>query len=77
MKSSDANSQDVVKLSFNLPRAEAEELRRLAEERQTTITQTLRSAIADEKLLRKQIEDDGKILFESKNGRLRELILPS
>jgi hypothetical protein len=78
--SSDAantSSQEVVKLSFNLPKSEAEALRQLANERQTTLTQTLRSAIADEKLLRDQLADEGKILLESKHGRLRELILPN
>jgi len=70
-------TQEIVKLSFNLPKAEAEELKRLAAERQTTVTQTLRSAIADEKLLREQIADKGKILLENKHGGLRELILPS
>lgn len=68
--------REIVKLSFNLPKDEADELRRLAAERRTTITQALRSAIADETLLRGQIAEDGKILLENKHGRLRELILP-
>jgi hypothetical protein len=76
MEGSNGASNEIVKLSFNIPKDEAEELRRLADERRTTITQTLRSAIADEKFLRDQIAEDGKILLESKHGKLRELILP-
>src|SRR4029077_19869572 len=67
---------EVVKLSFNLPKEEAEELKQLAANRNTTLTQTLRSAIANEKLLRDAVDNDGKVLIESKRGNLKELILP-
>ncbi len=74
--SADGDEANVVKVSFNLPKDEADELRQLAAKRNTTLTHTLRSALANEKLLRDEVEDDSKVLIENKRGRLRELILP-
>jgi hypothetical protein len=71
-----SNEPGIVKVSFNLPKDEADELRQLAARRNTTLTQTLRSALANEKLLRDEVDDDGKVLIETKRGRLKELILP-
>ncbi len=65
---------DTVKVSFNLPREEAETLSALAAKRGVTITQVLREAIADEALLRREIDAGNKIVVIQSDGTRRELL---
>jgi hypothetical protein len=65
----------VVKASFNLPKDELEQLRQIAEERNITVTQALREALADQRFLLRQAEQNNKVLIEQPDGRLREVVL--
>lgn len=61
------------KASFNLPDEELETLRQLASERQVTVTQALRQAIADSNFIQDQVREKNKLLVEKKDGSLREV----
>jgi len=63
----------VVKVSFNLPEDELEQLRELADARRVSVTQALRQAIATEWFLADQ-PDGSKVLIESPDGRVREVV---
>ena len=63
------------KASFNLPDEDLEQLRRLAAERNVTMTQALRQAIADSSFLSQQAETHNKLLVETPDGRVREIVI--
>jgi len=63
----------VVKVSFNLPADELQQLRDLGDSRRVTTTQALRQAIATEWFLANQPEGS-KVLIETPDGRLREVV---
>jgi predicted transcriptional regulator len=63
----------VKKASFNLPDEELEQLRQLAAERNVTVTQALRQAIADSSFIQEQVREKNKLLVEKKDGSIREI----
>jgi hypothetical protein len=65
---------DLIKVSFNLPRDEFSALRELAARRNTTMTQTVRAALATEMFLQKQV-DDGAIILTSKGRQAQEIVM--
>lgn len=60
----------VKKASFNLPEEELDDLRRLAAERNVSVTQALRQAIADSSFIQDQVREKNKLLVERKNGSI-------
>ncbi len=56
---------DVVRLSVNLPRREAEALKALAESRHTTVTEVVRDAIATERYLEEKRLNNAEILVKT------------
>lgn len=64
-----------IRVTADLPVGTIEILRQLAESQQITLTEALRRAIANEGVLRKRVrEDQGRLLLESKDGKLTELL---
>jgi Ribbon-helix-helix protein, copG family len=63
----------VKKASFNLPEEELRELRRLAAERNVSVTQALRQAIADSSFIERQIRDKNRLLIERQDGTRTEI----
>jgi cobalamin biosynthesis protein CobT len=65
----------VKKASFNLPEEDLDELRRLAAERNVSVTYALRQAISDSAFLQDEIiNDKNKLLVQqSKDGTTREV----
>lgn len=68
-----AGTPDTSKVTVNLPTALVEELRASADD-STTLTNLIREAIALKLFLRKRLEDDGKLLIEDPDGRVREIV---
>lgn len=64
---------DKVRLTADLPFAEASILKDLAAQQGVTMTEALRRAIATEGLLQERRKNGSKVLLE-KNGQLSELI---
>lgn len=64
-----------VKVSFNLPPDELEQLRSLAERRSDTVTDTLRRAIALELLADQVARRGSKLLIADPDGNMREIVL--
>jgi Ribbon-helix-helix protein, copG family len=64
----------LVKASFNLTRDELEELREEAASRGVTVTQVLREALADRRFLAAQRAEKNKILVESPEGEVTQVI---
>jgi hypothetical protein len=65
---------ELVKVSFNLPREELDALRELAESRNVPVSQALRQAIATERFIDDQIANGDRILVETSKGRIREVV---
>lgn len=66
---------EVVKASFNLPKAELEHLRTLANRRGINVTQALRQAIATEFWLDQQLQDGRhRLMLQGPNGSEREIV---
>lgn len=61
------------KASFNLPEADLDKLRALAERRSVTITQALREAIADSDFLAPHLEANDGILIKTQGGAVRRV----
>ncbi len=68
-------SQKTVKISANLPEEAFELLKTLAYNRQTTMTEVLRSAINHESFFSEVVQKEGKVLTEDKNGQMRQILL--
>lgn len=64
-----------VKVSFNLPVDELEDLRALANRRKDTVTDTLRRAIALEMLADEADQSGSKLLIRDPDGTMREIVL--
>jgi hypothetical protein len=58
----------VKKASFNLPEEDLDELRRLAAERNVTVTQALRQAISDSSFIERQIREKNKLVIKRPDG---------
>lgn len=67
-------SNKVIKMSVNLSADVVEALKKLAEKRNTTMTEVLRQAIGTEKFIDEVNQDEGKILVEDNKGRVRQLV---
>lgn len=65
----------MIKLSVNLSSEVVKALRTLAKKRGVTMTEVIRQAIGTEKFLDEVTENGGKILIESKNGSLRQIVM--
>jgi len=63
----------ITKISVNLPSSDVETLKKLAEERRTTMTEVLKSAIRSERYLWDRFREGAKFLIEVK-GVLREVL---
>jgi predicted transcriptional regulator len=64
----------VKKASFNLPEEDLAELRRLAKERNVSVTYALRQAIADSAFLQDEVvNQQNKLVVRSKDGSSREV----
>lgn len=70
------DTSDKVRLTADLPFAEATILKELAARQGVTMTEALRRAIATEGLLRDRRDDGSKVLLE-KDGQYRELVFAS
>jgi hypothetical protein len=65
---------DTVKASFNLPRAELDLLRELAERRSVSVTQALRQALVSEIFLQEMADEGKSLLVEDPNGPTKEVV---
>jgi hypothetical protein len=65
-----------IKVSFNLPADELDEVRREADRRGVTVTQVLREALADHRWLNEQLSAESKILVKSSDGEVAQMFLP-
>ena len=63
----------LVKMSVNLPEEVMEDLRKIAEERQVTLTQAIRDGIAMEKYLTQEQLHGGRVLIQKPDQTLREV----
>ena len=54
--------------------ATVDALRKLAYERQTTLTEVIRDAIATEEYLDEQVANGGKVLIESRPKQIKEVV---
>ena len=57
------------KVTVNLPDELVDELRRMAEERDLTMTQVLRQAIESERFLQDELSKGNKVLIENKKDK--------
>ncbi len=62
------------KLTVNLSAEIADSLRKLAEDRNTTLTEILRQAISTEKFLVSEVNKGGTVLIKEKNGNYKQLV---
>lgn len=70
---SPASASRIIKVSFNLPAAEVEELRRLAARRGTTVTQALRLALALAVFTDEQLARGSELLVRDADGSSRAI----
>jgi hypothetical protein len=66
-----------VRLSVNLGAAVASALRELVDRHQRGITEEVRRAISVWKYIDDRIAQGDRVLIETKDGRIRELVIPS
>jgi len=69
-------SSDLVKISFNLTPSELQNLRDFARRRGLSQTDTIRRALVNDMYLYDAKQEGNKLLLRSKNGELREIVLP-
>jgi hypothetical protein len=72
---SSQESPERVKVSFNLPVGELEAVRALANRRGSSVTDTLRRAIALELLADEVASGGSKLLIEEPDGKMKEILL--
>ena len=79
IKSTDTvkTKRQVVKVSFNIPVQQFEDLDNLAAARGVTMTEVLRKAIASEMFLQNEVEKGRNIIIEDDNGRNRKQLIMS
>ncbi len=63
-----------VKVTFNMSSEVLNKLRRLAEDRGTTVTAVVQDAINTELFLHKELDLNRKILIEDESGKTREVV---
>jgi hypothetical protein len=66
-----------VKLNVNLGQPVAQALKTLADRHGVTVTEEVRRTISVAKYLDDRLSEGGRVLVESKDGQVRELVLPS
>lgn len=69
------SSAGTVKISANLPASTFEQLRWLASQSGTTMTEVLRRAVNNEAYFRGVSEQGGKVLTEDSKGVVRQIIV--
>lgn len=65
----------IVKTSVNLPQEDLDALREMAQRRGSTMADVLRRAISIERFLEETRAEGGKVLIETKDKQLRELLI--
>ena len=68
-------ADDTVKISANLPQATIDQLRWIAGQRGTTMTEVLRRAIDHEAFLQASANNSVKVLTEGPDGAMQQLII--
>lgn len=68
-------SDDIVKISANLPKDTIDQLKWLAQERGTTMTEVIRRAVSHEAFFHDFTAKDGKILTEDRTGAMKQIII--
>jgi hypothetical protein len=63
-----------VTVTFNLPAEEYQALEALAAQRSVPVTQVIRQAIATERFLADQLDQGARILVETSDGKVREVV---
>jgi len=66
---------DLVKMSVNLPQSVVDDLRAIAAERQITLTQAIKDAIAMEKYVTDERRDGSHLLVQKPDKTVREVVL--
>lgn len=69
-----SDKPDKVRVTADLPLGTIEILRELAESQGVTLTEALKRAITTEGLIRQRVNSQNKLLLESPDGRIRELM---
>lgn len=69
------SSAPPVKISANIPADTFEQLKWLAGERGTTMTEVLRRAVEHETYFQQQTDKGGKILEEDSKGNIRQVLI--
>lgn len=65
---------DVTKVTVNLPNSVVEELRKLAEANNTTLTDAIRQSIQINKYLTDQEAQNAKLLIETPDGKFKQIV---
>jgi predicted transcriptional regulator len=68
------SSKETKKVTVNLPEETIDTLRRLAEERNTTMTEVLKSAVNTESFLSRRIVEGATVLLKERDNSTRELV---
>lgn len=65
-----------VKVSFNLPEQVVVAMKKLAEERGTSVTEVIRDSISNEVYLDTQVRKGGSKVLLEKDRKIREIVFP-
>lgn len=63
-----------VKVTVNLPEDTVDAIKRIAEERGTTVTEAMRQVIESQRYLQQEIKQGSKVLIEKPDQSLRQVI---
>jgi hypothetical protein len=69
-----AGERKIVKVSVNLPDDLVRDLKAMAEERGTSVTEVLKAAIGTERYLAERITNGAKVLVEEKDKSVKQLV---
>ena len=67
---------NIVKLVVDLPEKELEQLQKLADEQEISMTDAIRKAVATERYLRGHLKQGTKVLLRKPDNSYREVTLP-
>ena len=70
------SDRETVKVTFEMTPEEVEDLKRLAEERRLTMTDTLRQAAKNERFFRDSVKEGKLILLQKPDRTYERVILP-
>lgn len=65
-----------MKVSFNLPNDVLDAAKKLASERNTTVTNVVREAISTEYFLAGEATKGGKVIIRKPDGKMTQLVYP-